>query len=58
MIIDISEEEIDEVLNRCIAASDMGVQAYPGATYEDGVRAAIDWLHGDGPNPFEEAEVP
>lgn len=40
------EEEINEVLNRCAEHSEKGTSQYHGMTYEDGVRAGIDWVLG------------
>lgn len=36
-----TEQEIDIILNRCLDQMDEG-SAYPGKTYEDGIREAID----------------
>ena len=40
-------EEIDEQMNRAWEEEDDGSR-YPGMTYEQGVRAAIDWITTDG----------
>jgi len=44
-------KEIDEVLNWCSEAEEEGISNYPGMTYEQGVKAGIDWLQGNGANP-------
>lgn len=50
-----SNEEIDELLNRCADAESDGKSQYPGMTYEQGMLAGIEWLLGvtDEP-PFED----
>ena len=35
---------IDELLNQCIESEETGVSKYPGMTYEQGIKAAIEWL--------------
>ena len=47
------DEEIDAVLNRCADSEDEGSSEYPGASYEQGVQAAIEWLRDGGLSPFE-----
>lgn len=42
-----SDEEIAELLNACDKQAEAGGSKFRGMTYEDGVRAAIDWLLGD-----------
>ena len=47
------EKEIEEVLSRVDIASEDG-SAYPGMSYEDGVKYAIEWmLSTDAPDIFE-----
>ena len=43
-----TDEEIEEVIQWCGEKSH-----FPGMTYEEGVRAAIDWMLGDGERPDE-----
>ena len=38
-----SDEEIDDLLDQCIKASERGTR-FPGETYENGIRNAIEWL--------------
>lgn len=45
------QAEIDEQINATDKARDTGRSKYPGQTYEDGVRNAIDWLLGDAEEP-------
>lgn len=47
-----TDDEIDDVLNRCAQAQDEGESICPGASYEQGVAAAIEWLRLDGDNPL------
>lgn len=39
-------QEIDDTLNICAFAEDEGGSAYPGMTYEQGIKNAIEWLTG------------
>lgn len=39
-------EEIDGVLNKAVEAMDEGTK-WPGMSYEEGVRAGIDWILGN-----------
>lgn len=48
-----TENEINNVLNECLEREDLGGSKYPGMTYEQGVKAAIEWLQGYGENPME-----
>ncbi len=45
------EKDIDAVLNECAEQEDKGGSRFPGMTYEQGVRAGIDWLIGNVPEP-------
>ena len=49
-----TDEEINDVLNRCSEAVEDGVSEFPRETYEAGVQAAIEWLTGGtgGENPL------
>lgn len=42
-----SEQEICDLLNQCADAEETGVSTYPGMSYEQGVKAAIEWIIGD-----------
>ena len=42
-----TDREINEVLDWCMDAEADGTH-YHGMTYEQGVRAAIEWLRGEG----------
>lgn len=52
MNIKVTEEEINELLNRCSEAEESGESNYPGMLYEQGIKAAIEWLEG-GDYPFD-----
>lgn len=43
----VTQEQIDEVRNRAIEQIDKGGSKYPGMSYEDGIREALDWVSGD-----------
>ena len=50
-----SDDEIDAVLNACSESMDAGRAKWPGMTYEQGVRAGIDWVTGQqDDNPMDE----
>lgn len=50
-----STEEIDNVVNDAWDSINEGSSRYPGMSYEEGVRAALDWVTGEtDENPFEE----
>lgn len=42
-----TEQEIWDLLNQCADAENDGVSNYPGMTYEQGIKAAIEWITGD-----------
>lgn len=43
----VDEEDIEELLNKCIESSDSGKSKFPGMSYEEGIQAAIGWMTGD-----------
>lgn len=49
-----TQEQIDDVLNKCAEAESEGESRYPAASYEQGVAAGIKWLTGEGENPLED----
>ena len=49
-----SEEEIDELLNQCVDSEETGESKYPGMTYEQGIKAALEWVQGYGEHPLED----
>ncbi len=49
--------EIDEVIAECTTAQDTDRTAFPDRTYEDGIRAGIEWVTGLGDShPLEKDE--
>ena len=49
-----TQDEIDEVLNKCSDYTVEGGSKFPGMTYEQGVEAGILWVTGDDDsNPME-----
>lgn len=42
-----TQKEIDDLLNRCVDSENEGSSEYPGMTYEQGIRAGIEWLLGE-----------
>jgi len=52
--IEVSDTQIDDVLNQCAQSENTGSSKFPGMTYEQGVKYAIKWMIGDEPNPLDE----
>ncbi|QNJ55558.1 hypothetical protein SEA_PHINKY_67 [Microbacterium phage Phinky] len=50
----VTESEIDDALNDANDSIDEGTSRWPGMTYEQGVAAALNWIHNDDVSPFEE----
>lgn len=46
MIIVRNEQDIRELLHQCNDAEEFGTN-YPGMSYEQGIKAAIEWITGD-----------
>ncbi len=46
-----TEDQIDEQLNLAAAQEEEGGSKWPGMSYEQGVRAAIDWMRGFADEP-------
>lgn len=42
-----NEQEIWDLLNQCADAEEIGSSKYPGMSYEQGIKAAIEWIIGD-----------
>ncbi|MHA2136204.1 MAG: hypothetical protein ACW99J_20280 [Candidatus Thorarchaeota archaeon] len=50
-----TDEEIREVLEKCMELEESGENPYWGMTYTQGVQFAIDWLTEEGQDhPFDE----
>lgn len=50
-----NESAIDAILNVCAEREEEGNSAVPGMTYEQGVKAGIEWLTGKHqPHPLDE----
>jgi hypothetical protein len=47
-----TEQEIEEMISWCADAEDNGSH-FRGMTYEQGIRAAIEWMLGEGEKPNE-----
>ena len=46
------EEEMDAVINDCVESEENGESRWPGMTYEQGVKAALEWVQGYGEHPL------
>ena len=53
IISDRTPEEIDDLMNRCVDSEESGESSYPGMTYEQGIKAAVNWLDG-GDHPLDD----
>lgn len=42
-----SEQEIWDLLNQCSQSENEGASKYPGMSYEQGIKAAIEWITGN-----------
>lgn len=45
--IEVTEEEIDNVVDKCTEQRAKGGSKWHGMTYEEGVLAALDWVTGN-----------
>lgn len=54
MEIRVTEEQLDAVVGVCIEAEENGTTKWPGMTYEQGVKAALEWVQGYGEHPLED----
>lgn len=53
----VSWDEIDELMNQIAELEERGDTRYPGMTYEQGIKAAIEWITGmSGDHPLDEPE--
>lgn len=49
------DEKINTLLNRCAESEETGESKYPGMTFEQGIKMAIEWLTGLSPDhPLDE----
>lgn len=42
-----TEQEIWDLLNQCMDSENTGASNYPSMSYEQGIKAAIEWITGD-----------
>ncbi len=42
-----TDEEIDAVVNECTELENQGGSKFPGMSYEQGVKNALDWVVGN-----------
>ena len=42
-----SNKEINDLLDKCYEAENNGESQYPGMSYEEGIKAAIEWVTGN-----------
>jgi len=55
MEIERTSAEIEEVICKCIEQAEKGESIFFGMSYEDGVRATLDWILGEcDENPMED----
>ena len=49
----VTQEQVNDVMDAVIEQTSINKTKFSGMTYEDGVRAAIDWMTGeDDENPM------
>lgn len=48
-----TEKEINKLIGDLDESLASGKSKYPGMTYEQGIRDAIDWIQGNGDRPLE-----
>lgn len=48
----VTDEEINEQMNRGSNAEETGESKYPGMSYEEGVRDALEWIAYGGDKPL------
>ena len=53
---EINVEQAEEQLQLCEQISETEGTCYPDDTYEDGIKAALLWVLGQGPAPLSEEE--
>lgn len=49
-----TNDQINDVLNRCFKMEDEGKNPFSGMTYAQGVLAAIEWMTDGGEDPIME----
>ena len=54
MEIKVDESELDAVVSYCCDTEENGTTKWPGMTYEQGVKAALEWVQGYGEHPLED----
>lgn len=54
MEIKVNESELDAVVNACLDAEENGTTKWPGMTYEQGVKSALEWVQGYGEHPLKD----
>lgn len=42
-----TEQEIWDLLSQCLDTENSGSSNYPGMSYEQGIKAAIEWITGE-----------
>ena len=49
-----NDHQMREVWGDCLQAEEEGSSKYPGMSYEQGIKAALEWVLGEGPHPLED----
>lgn len=49
-----TQNQIDAVIDECDEHDRDGTSKFPGMNYEQGVKAAIEWLSGHAANPMDD----
>ncbi len=49
-----TQVEIDELFDRCVELENRNESIYRGMTYEQGIKATLDWLFNGAEHPLDE----
>ena len=49
-----TQAEIDDLFDRCVESENRNESAYRGMTYEQGIKATLDWLFNGAEHPLDE----
>lgn len=54
-VIEVSDSDIDKLIQAVMEKREQGGSKYPGMSYEDGIIATLDWLTGhDDAHPYDD----
>jgi len=47
-----TDVEINDLIQQCMDSESTGTSKYPGMTYEQGIKAALDWIVDTGQDDY------